>query len=344
MDFDFQRLIPLLATLVGAGAVILVARWLLERSAKRGEGGRLRQQIILIALGGAGLLGVVISLPIDPGTRGDLLGIIGILLSAAVALSSTTLLGNALAGAMLHVVRSFRIGDFIRVNDHFGRVSERGLFHTEVQTRDRDLVTLPNLYLVTHPVTTIRSSGTIVSADISLGYDVSRHRIEECLLAAARTVDLQDPFVRVTELGDFSVGYRVAGMLTEVKQLLTVSSRLRAGILDEVHEAGIEIVSPNFMNTRSLAPDQPMIPKPERVAQAEPGTDAENAAFDKADEAESIESLKVRVAETRQEMQALEKNLKAIPKGAERDEAGEQLAKLATREQRLTELLERKSG
>ena len=52
--------------------------------------------------------------------------------------------------------------------DHFGRVSERGLFHTEIQTQDRDLTMLPNLYLVTHPVTAIRSSGTIVSSIVTV--------------------------------------------------------------------------------------------------------------------------------------------------------------------------------
>ena len=51
-------------------------------------------------------------------------------------------------------------GDFISAGDQFGRVTERGLFHTEIQTETRDLTTVPNLFLVTHPVTTVRSSGT----------------------------------------------------------------------------------------------------------------------------------------------------------------------------------------
>lgn len=92
--------------------------------------------------------------------------------------------------------------------EHFGRVSKRGLFHTEIQTEDRDLITLPNLYLVSHPVTTVRNSGTIISSTVSLGYDVPRGRIEASLLRAAQNAGLQDPFVRIFELGDFSVSYR----------------------------------------------------------------------------------------------------------------------------------------
>jgi small-conductance mechanosensitive channel len=67
-----------------------------------------------------------------------------------------------------------------------GKCRGAGRFHTEIQTDERTLTTLPNLYLVTNPVTTLRSSGTVVSATVSLGYDVPRGRIEELLLEAAR--------------------------------------------------------------------------------------------------------------------------------------------------------------
>lgn len=46
---------------------------------------------------------------------------------------------------------------------------------------DADLTTLPNLYLVINPVTTLRESGTVVGAEVSLGYDVPRQKIEQLL-------------------------------------------------------------------------------------------------------------------------------------------------------------------
>ena len=45
-------------------------------------------------------------------------------------------IGNVMAGLMLRAVRNFRTGDFVRVEKHFGRVTERGLLHTEIQTED----------------------------------------------------------------------------------------------------------------------------------------------------------------------------------------------------------------
>ena len=157
---------------------------------------------------------VILTLPVSETTIGQLLGLIGILLSAVIALSAMTFVGNIMAGLMLRAIKNFRPGDFVRVGDHFGRISERGLFHIEIQTEDRDLTTLPNQYLVTNPVKVIRSSGTLVTADVSLGYDVSRVVVERVLLEAATDAELKEPFVYVIGLGDFSVAYRIAGLLT----------------------------------------------------------------------------------------------------------------------------------
>ena len=119
-----------------------------------------RRQLIMLAVSLFGVLLAIIVMPIGDAMRGQLLGLLGILLSAVIALASTTLVGNAMAGLMLRSLGKIRAGAYIRVGDHFGRVSQSDLLHTEIQTEDRDLTTLPNLYLVTHPVTVMRSTGT----------------------------------------------------------------------------------------------------------------------------------------------------------------------------------------
>ena len=59
-------------------------------------------------------------------SRGQLLALLGLALTAVIALSSTTFVANAMAGLMLRSVKSFRPGDFIRVGEQSGRVTERG--------------------------------------------------------------------------------------------------------------------------------------------------------------------------------------------------------------------------
>ena len=234
-------------------------------------------------------------MPISDTLRGQILGLFGILASATLALSSTTFLGNALAGILLRSVRSFKVGDFIHVQNQFGRVSGRGLFHIEIQTEDRDLTTIPNLFLATNPVKVKRFSGTIVSSEVSLGYDVPRQKVEELLKIAAESADLEEPFVYITNLGDFSVTYRVCGLLVEIKELLSARSRLNARILDSLHEGGVEIVSPTFMNTRAVA-EKIFIPAFEKTAADETkGPNPEEIIFDKADMAENLENTIARL-------------------------------------------------
>ena len=97
-----------------------------------------------------------------------------------------------MAGFMLRGVNNFKLGDFLRVGEQFGRVTERGFFHTEIQTENRDLTTLPNIYLVSQPVTVVRSSGTVISAEVSLGYDVPVESTKRLLAQAAVDVELAD--------------------------------------------------------------------------------------------------------------------------------------------------------
>lgn len=112
--------------------------------------------------------------------------------------------------------------------------------------------------------------------------------------------------MQIRALGDFSVSYRISGYYPEVKQLLTVRSRLRKEVLNKLHGANIEIVSPAFMNQRQFQNGEKFIAPPKL---SEEGGSAELAPesliFDKADHAEKIHNLE-------DEMQSLIANIKAL--------------------------------
>lgn len=332
--------VPTVGAVLGVVVVLAAAHWVMEKIQGMRAGRRFQSALVMLGLTMLGFVVIILSLPIGDARQGQLLSLFGIVLSAAVGLSATTFLGNTLAGFMLRGVRAFRIGDFIRIGEHFGRVTERGLVHTEIQTENSDLTTLPNLYLVSNPVTTIRATGTIVSATVSLGYDIPRARIETCLLEAAEATELGDPFVQVLELGDFSVHYRIAGLLTEVKQLLTVRSKLRANVMDSLHSARIEIVSPSFMNQRVFDSKAEFIPAAARIA-SEPG-DArlpEDVVFDKAEEAESLEKLRATLDEAKARLSELKAERKAAESDAARQELDQRLERLVLRHESLEKLV-----
>jgi small-conductance mechanosensitive channel len=254
------------------------------------------------------LIVLILALPITEAVKGQLLSLLGITLTAAIALSSTTFLGNMMAGLMLRVLNKYRPGDFLIIDSHFGRITELGFLHTEIQTVDRDLTTLPNHYLVTNPVRVIRFSGTIISEEITLGYDVHHNRIEKSLIKAAEKSELENPFMHIQKLGDFSVTYRISGFLKDVKSIISAKAKLREHILDTIHSDGIEIVSPNFMNQRVYDVKTQFIPKYERDGIQVNSERPEEVIFDKADDAETTENLKERVESVEKEIASLKED------------------------------------
>lgn len=287
--------LPALSVLAVAWLIV----WILHRRQAarvelRGPEARLTGQVGIVMAVLLGAVCLVLAMPASEATRGQVLSLLGVLLTAIIALSSPIFVSNAMAGFMLRSVNNFRPGDFVRIGELYGRVTERGFFHTEVQTEDRDLTTFPNLYFVSNPVTVVRRSGTIVSATVSLGYDVPRSRVEELLKRAAAEAKLGEAFVHITELGDFSISYRVAGFLEDIDQILTARSNLRKKMIDELHGAGIEIVSPSFMNQIKREPGDKVIPKQSTKLLSKES--AESLVFDKGSDAAEKEQLKERRA------------------------------------------------
>lgn len=296
----FPQYIPLIVTLGIAAVALTFADWALKkRSQWVGSRQNFVRPLVMLGITAVALIAIIIALPLNEGTTNQLLGLLGLVLTGIIGLSSTTFVSNAMAGLMLRSVGSFRSGDFIKVDAHFGRVSGRGLFHTEIQTEDRDLTTLPNLYLISNPVKVVRSSGTIVSAKISLGYDVSHSKVEALLVEAAKRVGLKEPFVHVLELGDFSVQYRIAGFLGDIKRLVTARSQLCIESMNTLHEADVEILSPTAMMQRPIG-ERRIVPQ-KVVASAISIRDdkpiPEERIFDKAEKAEVLERLEKELSE-----------------------------------------------
>ena len=329
----FLSFVPFLGVVTAAILVLWLVHWLLlGRRPDLGNERKLPRHLFMLGLSLLGLLACVLALPISESSRNQIISLIGIVISGAIAFSSTTIISNLMASLLMRITKPFRVGDFIRVGDHFGRVSERGLFDTEIQTETRELISLPNIYCINNPVVTTLSSGTIISATLSLGYDVHRTRIEELLIRAAENAGLQEAFVHILELGNFSVTYRISGFLTEPKRLISARSALYACVLDTLHAGGIEIMSPTYMNQRQLSPDTSVIP-PSAVTPppSEQKAAAESIAFDKAEKAEEIENEKQHLA---QEIEALQAALKEM---ADDDKQATQDA-LAQKKERLAEL------
>lgn len=319
---DLWESLPALLPFLGVVIAVIVGLTLLDRltrrrSASLGAEPEFRRQLIMLGATIVAAVLVIVALPLSEELRIQILSLTGIAATAVLTISSTTFVSNALAGVMLRAMRTFAPGDFIRVGEDFGRVTERRLLHTEIQTEDRDLVTLPNFYVITKTVKVVRGSGTIISATVSIGYDVPHERVRALLVQAAEGSGLSDCFAQVLDLGDFSVTYRAAGFLADVGHFISARSALRIAMLDALHGAGVEIVSPTFMIQRAQSEQTQIIPEAgarQTVGEAVREQAPERIMFDKADLAGRIEALK-------KERDAISKDLEtpedsAAPEGA----------------------------
>ena len=109
-------------TIVAIIVIMVVARFTNSRLVKHFEGKphlAFRRQLIQLAGVLIIILTLILFLPLDATLRGQLLSLYGIIISATIALSSTTLVGNVMAGIMLKTIKSCRPGYYITVGDHF---------------------------------------------------------------------------------------------------------------------------------------------------------------------------------------------------------------------------------
>lgn len=322
------------ATLVAVILTLAVARRVLERRRIRTGEPKIGTQLALTVLSFGGLLAILVVIPISEATRGQLITLIGIIISASIALSSSTIVSNAMAGVMVRVVgRRLNIGDFVIADGHMGRITELGLLSVQIQTRDRNLTWIPNQWIIERPATLIRPSGTIISTQVALSYREDRSKVEPLLVEATARAGLENGFAYVQELGSHAVTYTVRGLLTDTSQLLQSRARLRAAVLDTLHGADIEIVSPVFEIGRQQAAD--MVVMPPRGVESQGASDQSPPEHMMFDRAQAAAAQARRAQEVRDRLAAAEAQMKAESDQGQRSRLRDDIQRLETDLRRL---------
>ena len=202
--------------------------------------------------------------PLLPNSDSEIFQGVSVFIGVVVSLGSTSVVGNVMSGLVMTYMRPFRIGDFIRFGDTEGEVIEKSMLVTRIRTRKNDIVTIPNSNMMSSQTSNYTFSaqryGIIVHTKITIGYDEPWKKIESLLVQAAENTDgikrHPKPFVRITALDDFYVEYEINGITDRAKTLSTVYSALHQQILDTMHGAGVEIMSPHIEAQRSDLPLQ----------------------------------------------------------------------------------------
>jgi small-conductance mechanosensitive channel len=203
-------------------------------------------------------LTAVIVFPYLPGSSSPAFQGISIFVGVLVSLGSTTAVANVVAGVVLTYTRAFHIGDQVEVADTRGRIVERSMFVTRIQTLKNVIVSIPNSMVLNNNIINysknMGQTGLLVHTAITIGYDVPWQTVNKLLVAAAgKTEHIEEypaPFVLQTGLQDNYVTYEINGWTRKPEELPRTYSDLHANILDEFHGHNVEITSPAYRAIR----------------------------------------------------------------------------------------------
>jgi small-conductance mechanosensitive channel len=207
--------------------------------------------------------GMVMAYPYIPGSGTDAFKGVTLFMGVLFSLGSASVIGNILAGYTLVYRRAFRVGDLIKINEHLGKVMERRLLVTHLQSLKNEEVIVPNSVILNSNVVNYsslaREQGLILHMTAGIGYETPWRQVEAMLAeAAARTPGLLKnpaPFVLQLGLGDFCVTYEINVYCDRPHDMLELYTLLSQNVLDVFNEHGVQIMTPAYM----ADPEQPKI-------------------------------------------------------------------------------------
>lgn len=207
-----------------------------------------------IASGLIWVLGLAVAYSLLPWSNNPIFQGMSLVIGLGASLASAGLVNQWISGVVVLYSRSFRIGDFVKIGDVEGYVTEMGPLATKLHTIRLEEITVPNAVMTSDKLINYSrlgdQQGALLSVSIQIGYDVPWRRVEALLLQAAAETDgvRQDPAPRVLrwELSDFSVLYQLHVRLVNAEQRATVRSELNSKILDCFMAAQVQIMTPHF--------------------------------------------------------------------------------------------------
>ena len=200
------------------------------------------------------LFAVVVAYPYLPGSDSNAFKGVSVFVGLVLSLGSSGIVNQAMSGLVIMYARAFRPGDYVRLGDTEGVVTELGMLSTKVRTNKREEVTIPNAVLVSATAKNYsrlsEREGVIVHTSVTIGYDTPWRQVQALLIMAAdRTAGVRHdprPFVRQAALSDFYVAYELNAALERAEDRIDVLSALHANILDCFNEFGVQIMSPHY--------------------------------------------------------------------------------------------------
>ena len=255
-------LVAVLIFMLARGAIGLVSP-LFDRAGQHGgalgwlDADTVRPTRMLFTIG-VWLFAVVMAYPYLPGANSEAFKGMSVLIGLMLTVGGASLISQGASGLILMYSRTLRVGEYVRVGDHEGTVTELGTFTLRIRTGMGEEVTMPNALLLTTVTKNysraVLGRGYIVDTTLTIGYDTPWREVESMMTDAARRTPgvLASPAPRVfqTALSDFYVEYRLVcqAVPSEPRPRAEVLATLHQHLLDVFNERGVQIMSPHYFS------------------------------------------------------------------------------------------------
>ncbi len=121
--------------------------------------------------------------------------------SLAVGLALQGSLANFAGGVMILVLKPYKVGEVVKLTDFVGKVKEIEIFTTVLQTKEGEMIFIPNGSISNSSIVNYTRIGRReVEVDITVRSRLDFGRLEEAILTEARKVPnvMQDPEPEIT--------------------------------------------------------------------------------------------------------------------------------------------------
>jgi len=175
----------------------------------------------------------------------------------ALGLGAQELVKNVLAGVMILLDRSFRVGDMVQVDTHYGEVTHIGLRTVRLHTFDDSTITLPNGLFLNKAVSNNNSGALVelVVVEFSLPGNVAVREVKELMHEAALCspyVYRKNPVVVLVE-DRFDLAFLTLFKVKAYVMDVRFERLMASDITERVKEA---------INERGLVPEACLFPLP----------------------------------------------------------------------------------
>ena len=181
---------------------------------------------------------------------------------AGFALQDT--LGNAFAGIAIQIEKPFRVGHWIAVGSHEGRVTEVTWRATKIKTKTGNLVIVPNGTIAKESINNYSepTAPTRLFVDVGCAYEATPNDVRVALLAAAKqsghSLASPAPTVVVMDFAASSVNYRLHFWVEDFSEEEVARDAVRTAVYYELKRRRIDIPYPIQVEySREEAPADP---------------------------------------------------------------------------------------